>query len=312
MDGVHVLGDRLVGQPSHRAAGVTHSMVLAVQLPPLGFWAALERLCLSIAWRSGSISGRGCVAPVVADGAHAKGALGHGRGGRVALVLRDAAMVPGLGGARLLRVQCRGERVDLTFELGDAAVGLLLALSRGRRGDAWAPCLCAPLARDIGALLVAAHLQPTARVACAGPLAVARRFGRARRCVRAACTSASVKERHGTRRTHRDRPRRPHARRSRRATPQAPSATSARGRDPAQRPAGQAARDAGAAGAQTRPGSRGGRRCAAGARPCMSGAEAATRRRVGGRLGPPSRLLSLCIGGSVFVRPARVCPAVEI
>jgi hypothetical protein len=148
------------------------------------------------------------------------------------------------------------------------------------------------------------HLQSATRVAGAGPLAVAGGFGRPRRCVMAACTSAYSHRARRVWRTHRGRRRRPHAH-TPRATPRAPSATS-RARDPAQRPAGQAARDAGAAG-----GSMGGRRCA-GARPCTPGAEAATRRRVGGQLGRPLPLLSRCIGGSVFERPARVCPAVEI
>jgi len=79
---------------------------------------------------------RGATYPVMAEGAHAERALGHGQPVGVVLVLRYAPMVPELGSARLLRMQRCRQRVDFALELGDAAVGLLLALARRRSRDA--------------------------------------------------------------------------------------------------------------------------------------------------------------------------------
>jgi hypothetical protein len=74
--------------------------------------------------------------PVMAEGAHAEGAFRHGQPVSVVFVLRYAPMVADLGSARLLRVQRGRQRVDLALELGDAAVGFLLALARRRSRDA--------------------------------------------------------------------------------------------------------------------------------------------------------------------------------
>jgi hypothetical protein len=134
-------------------------MAAAVQLPPLGPGAGLEVLRLPVARRRARITARRRAAPVVAERAQTKGAVRHVRRNVAALVLGDAAMVPGLGRARLLRVQRRREGVDLALELSNAAVGLLLALSRRRRGDACAACFRASLAGEVGAFLVAADLR---------------------------------------------------------------------------------------------------------------------------------------------------------
>lgn len=112
--------------------------VSAVYLSALRLWTPLYRLGRAVAGRDICIciAARRWTGPFVAEGAHSKRALGHGSGRRIAIVLRQSAVVPNLGGARLLRVQGGGEGIDLALELGDAAVGLLLALSRRRRGDA--------------------------------------------------------------------------------------------------------------------------------------------------------------------------------
>jgi hypothetical protein len=182
-----------VSAEGHERSQCTYCMaVAAVYLSTLGLWPTLNVLRGPIAGRYVCVAcGRG-TGPLVAYGAHAERALGHGRGGRVAGVLGDAPVMPEVGGGLLLRVQGRRQGVDLAFELGNTAVGFLLAFAGRRSGDAGevslrartellllpASCLPgppgfgAPLARHIRALLVAAHLQPSARVAGAGALEV--------------------------------------------------------------------------------------------------------------------------------------------
>ena len=111
-------------------------MRVAVQLPAFGVWTALEGLRRAIAGRNLRISARRSVPPVMAESAHAEGAFRHGKADRIAVVSWDASMMPDLRCARLLRVQCCGERVYLALELGDATVGLLLSLSCWWSGDA--------------------------------------------------------------------------------------------------------------------------------------------------------------------------------
>jgi hypothetical protein len=151
--------------------------VAVVYLSTLGLWSTLNGLRGPITGRYVCVAcGRG-TGPLMAYGTHSERALGHGRGGCVPSVLGDAPVMPKLGGSLLLRVQRRCQGVDLAFKLGNAAVGFLLALAGRWSGDAGevslrarteplpASCLpgpsglCTPLARHIGALLVAAHLQ---------------------------------------------------------------------------------------------------------------------------------------------------------
>jgi hypothetical protein len=69
--------------------------------------------------------------------------------------------------------QRRCQRVEFALELGDAAVGLLLALARRRGDDALAPGLGAALARLRGRRIDDAFdLEPATGVAGAGTLSV--------------------------------------------------------------------------------------------------------------------------------------------
>jgi hypothetical protein len=180
-----------VSAEGHERSQCTYCMAVAVvYLSTLGLWPTLNVLRGPIAGRYVCVACGRRTGPFVAYGAHAERALGHGRGGRVAWVLGDAPVMPEVGGGLLLRVQGRRQGVDLAFELGNTAVGFLLAFAGRWGGDAGevslrarteplpASCLPgppgfgAPLARHIGALLVAAHLQSSTRVAGAGALEV--------------------------------------------------------------------------------------------------------------------------------------------
>jgi hypothetical protein len=133
-------------------------MAATVQLSALGLRAPLNGLCRSVARRDFWVPARRAL-PFVVEGAHAKGAFGHGQRARVAFMLGYAAVVPDFRRARLLRVQSCRQGIDLALKLGNAAVGFLLALSCWRCSDASAPGLCASLARDVWSVLVAAHLS---------------------------------------------------------------------------------------------------------------------------------------------------------
>lgn len=111
-------------------------MTVAIQTPALRLAPRLlRRLRMAVPRRRLVVAAR--VRPVVADGAEAVCALGLRD---VRLVLRDPAVVLYVRvlcvRAALLRVQRRRERVNLALELGDATVGLLLALPRRRSCDA--------------------------------------------------------------------------------------------------------------------------------------------------------------------------------
>ncbi len=169
-----------------------------VYLSPLGFRTPLYRLGGAVArWDACVyIAARCRTDPLVTEGAHSKRALGHGSCWSVAIVLRQSAVVPDLQAARLLRVQSGCQGINLALELGDTAVSFLLALPRRRRGNAlarqsvlhassssgdalpWSPGLGASLAGHVGALLIAAHLQTSARVARARALEISGVFGR--------------------------------------------------------------------------------------------------------------------------------------
>ena len=154
-------------------------MAVAIgQLPALRLWATLDALGWAIAGRDVIILRTGRrVGPVVTEGAEAERTLWLSEGAGYGGVVVDAA--PRLGGmlSTLLGVEGRGEGIDLALELGDATVGLFLALAGWGRGDTRAICLCAAPARLVGSFLVAAHLQTSTRVAGARTLDVVRRFG---------------------------------------------------------------------------------------------------------------------------------------
>ena len=71
--------------------------------------------------------------------------------------------------------RCR-QSIDLLLELGNPAIGLLLALATGRGDDALSTGLCAAFARACGVVVIwlALDFQPAAGFACSDSLQVVR------------------------------------------------------------------------------------------------------------------------------------------
>lgn len=190
MDRIHVLGNGLVSSAATAHEKLTtYSSVVASpvgQFPPLGIRSARHALCRTVARRYVWISllCRGTIGPVVHYGTGPVGSFrvwigtgtGTGTGPLCAFVLLDCRIRAWVG-LGFLGMEGGGQGIDLALQLGHAAVGLLLSLSRGRSCDACAVGFGAPLAWLVRPFLVAANLEAATGVAGARALQVVRRLG---------------------------------------------------------------------------------------------------------------------------------------
>ena len=197
MDGIHVFGNGLSTSAVAAHEGfTTYSIVGAVsvaQFPPLGLGSAWHALRRAVARRYVWVSllCRGPVGPVVHYGASSEASFWVliGTGALDAFVLLDSGIRAGVG-LSLLRVEGRGQGIDLALQLGDTAVGFLLALPRRRGCDACAVGFGAAFAGLVWPFLVATYLEPAAGVAGARALQVVRRLAGPGGVVGAVFTSA--------------------------------------------------------------------------------------------------------------------------